>query len=104
MTAESRSITIVNGTDSVLNHAVSTPATNAMTPTQNNWLGENCAPRESVIGTGYAAATTDEAPIDPANWWVRKAGAEQQEYMIWVFTDLLVSSYQTGGSEGGEGS
>lgn len=32
----------------------------------------------------------------------RKAGAEQQEYMIWTFSDLLISSYQTGGSEGQE--
>jgi type VI secretion system secreted protein Hcp len=28
----------------------------------------------------------------------RKAGKEQQEYYIWKFTDVLVSSYQTGGS------
>ena len=28
----------------------------------------------------------------------RKAGKEQQEYLKWTFTDLLVSSYQTGGS------
>lgn len=31
----------------------------------------------------------------------RKAGKEQQEYMKWTFTDLLVSSYQTGGSGNG---
>jgi type VI secretion system secreted protein Hcp len=30
----------------------------------------------------------------------RKAGKEQQEYMKVTFTDLLVSSYQTGGSGG----
>ena len=28
----------------------------------------------------------------------RKAGKEQQEFLIWTFSDLLVSSYQTGGS------
>ncbi len=28
----------------------------------------------------------------------RKAGKDQQEYLKWTFTDLLVSSYQTGGS------
>ena len=27
----------------------------------------------------------------------RKAGKDQQEYLKWTFTDLLVSSYQTGG-------
>jgi type VI secretion system secreted protein Hcp len=32
----------------------------------------------------------------------RKAGKEQQEYMTIKFSDLLVSSYQTGGSEGDE--
>jgi len=30
----------------------------------------------------------------------RKAGKEQQEFLKWTFTDLLVSSYQTGGSSG----
>ena len=30
----------------------------------------------------------------------RKAGGEQQEYLIVTFTDLLISSYQTGGSSG----
>lgn len=30
----------------------------------------------------------------------RKAGKEQQEYLKWTMTDLLVSSYQTGGSAG----
>lgn len=29
---------------------------------------------------------------------VRKAGKEQQEYLKWTFSDLLISSYQTGGS------
>jgi type VI secretion system secreted protein Hcp len=32
----------------------------------------------------------------------RKAGKDQQEFLIYKFTDLLVSSYQTGGSEGGD--
>ncbi|HYE73626.1 MAG TPA: type VI secretion system tube protein Hcp [Blastocatellia bacterium] len=32
---------------------------------------------------------------------VRKAGGEQQEYLKVTFTDLLVSSYQTGGSSHG---
>jgi len=31
----------------------------------------------------------------------RKAGKEQQEYLKWTFSDLLVSSYQTGGSDQG---
>ena len=32
----------------------------------------------------------------------RKAGKEQQEYLIIKMSDVLVSSYQTGGSEGGD--
>jgi type VI secretion system secreted protein Hcp len=32
----------------------------------------------------------------------RKAGKEQQEYMKWTFSDVLVSSYQTGGSANGD--
>ena len=32
----------------------------------------------------------------------RKAGKDQQEYLIVKFTDLIVSSYQTGGSSHGE--
>jgi type VI secretion system secreted protein Hcp len=28
----------------------------------------------------------------------RKAGKDQQEYLQWTFTDLIISSYQTGGS------
>jgi type VI secretion system secreted protein Hcp len=32
----------------------------------------------------------------------RKAGTEQQEFLIYTFSDLLVSSYQTGGSGHGD--
>jgi type VI secretion system secreted protein Hcp len=32
----------------------------------------------------------------------RKAGKEQQEYLKWNFDDLLISSYQTGGSGHGD--
>jgi type VI secretion system secreted protein Hcp len=32
----------------------------------------------------------------------RKAGKEQQEFLKWTFSDLLVSSYQTGGSSHGD--
>jgi type VI secretion system secreted protein Hcp len=30
----------------------------------------------------------------------RKAGKAQQEYLTWTFSDVLVSSYQTSGSDG----
>ncbi len=32
---------------------------------------------------------------------IRKAGGEQQVFVEWKFTDLLISSYHTGGSGGG---
>jgi type VI secretion system secreted protein Hcp len=32
----------------------------------------------------------------------RKAGKEQQEYLKWTFGDLVISSYQTGGSGGAD--
>jgi type VI secretion system secreted protein Hcp len=38
--------------------------------------------------------------IKEAQLTCRKAGGEQQEYMTIKFTDLLISSYQTGGSNG----
>ena len=41
--------------------------------------------------------------IKSAKLTCRKAGKEQQEYLTWTFSDLLVSSYQTGGSNSGEG-
>jgi type VI secretion system secreted protein Hcp len=31
---------------------------------------------------------------------VRKAGKDQQDYLKWTLTDVLVSSYQTGGGQG----
>lgn len=38
--------------------------------------------------------------IKSAKLTCRKAGGEQQEYMTMTFSDLLISSYQTGGSSG----
>ena len=32
----------------------------------------------------------------------RKAGKDQQEFLTWTFSDLLVTGYQTGGAEGGD--
>ena len=32
----------------------------------------------------------------------RKAGKGQQEFLTWTFSDVLVSGYQTGDSEGGD--
>jgi len=38
--------------------------------------------------------------IPKATLTCRKAGKEQQEFLVIKFTDLLISSYQTGGSNG----
>jgi type VI secretion system secreted protein Hcp len=42
------------------------------------------------------------AHIPKATLTCRKAGGKQEEYLKVVFTDLLVSSYQTGGSAHGD--
>jgi type VI secretion system secreted protein Hcp len=39
--------------------------------------------------------------IKQATLTARKAGKEQQEFLVFKFTDILISSYQVGGSEGG---
>jgi type VI secretion system secreted protein Hcp len=38
--------------------------------------------------------------VSSAKLICRKAGGQQREYMTWTLTDVLVSSYQAGGSEG----
>jgi type VI secretion system secreted protein Hcp len=45
----------------------------------------------------FLACATGEH-IKKAELVCRKAGKEQQEYLKWTFSDLLVTSYQTGGS------
>jgi type VI secretion system secreted protein Hcp len=40
--------------------------------------------------------------IASATLTCRKAGTTQQEFLKWDFTDLLISSYQTGGSAHGD--
>jgi type VI secretion system secreted protein Hcp len=40
--------------------------------------------------------------IKMATLYCRKAGKEQQEYMNYKFSDILISSYQTGGSHSAE--
>ena len=40
--------------------------------------------------------------IKKANLFVRKAGTEQQDYYVIKLEDVLISSYQSGGSEGSQ--
>ena len=47
-------------------------------------------------------ACSNGSHIKEALLTCRKAGKEQQEYLKVKFTDLLVSSFQTGGSSGAE--
>jgi type VI secretion system secreted protein Hcp len=49
-----------------------------------------------------AKACATGTHIDSAVLVCRKAGGGQQEFLKITFTDFLVSSYQTGGSSGGE--
>ena len=45
-------------------------------------------------------ACAEGAKVKTAVLVARKAGKEQQEYLTYKFTDVLISSYQTGGSQG----
>ncbi|BDC48596.1 type VI secretion protein [Bryobacterales bacterium F-183] len=40
--------------------------------------------------------------IPSAELHIRKAGGDQQVFVTWKFTDILISSYQTGGSGGSD--
>lgn len=53
---------------------------------------------KSSVVLFQACATGKHFPT--ATITVRKAGGGQQEYMVIKFTDLLVSSYQSGGTSG----
>jgi type VI secretion system secreted protein Hcp len=52
------------------------------------------------IGLMKACATGQH--IKGATLSARKAGKQQQEYLVLKFDDVLISSYQTGASEGGD--
>jgi type VI secretion system secreted protein Hcp len=56
--------------------------------------------RASVASPNLMAACAVGQHIKSAILTVRKAGTEQQEYYIVKLSDTLVSSYQSGGSEG----
>ncbi len=49
----------------------------------------------------FLACATGEH-IKSATLTCRKAGKTQQEFLKWKFTDLLISSYNTGGSGGAD--
>jgi type VI secretion system secreted protein Hcp len=55
---------------------------------------------KASIGLMSACATGKH--IKEATLSARKAGKQQQEYLFLKFRDVLISSYQTGGSEGGD--
>jgi len=55
---------------------------------------------KASVGLMKACATGEH--IKSATLTARKAGKDQQEYLTINFTDVLVSSYQTGGSEHGD--
>jgi type VI secretion system secreted protein Hcp len=49
----------------------------------------------------FLACATGEH-FKKAQLFCRKAGKQQETYLTWTFTDLMVSSYQTGGSAGSD--
>ncbi len=55
---------------------------------------------KASVGLMEACATGEH--IKSATLTARKAGKDQQDYLMIKFTDILVSSYQTGGSEQGD--
>lgn len=57
-------------------------------------------PTNSASPKLFLACATGEH-IKSALLTCRKAGGEQQEYLKWSFTELLISSYQTGGHTAG---
>jgi type VI secretion system secreted protein Hcp len=52
------------------------------------------------VGLMRACATGEH--IKQATLTARKAGKEQQDYLTFKFSDVLISSFETGGSEGSE--
>jgi type VI secretion system secreted protein Hcp len=59
--------------------------------------------RTNRAGPQLAKACATGQHIKLATLTVRKAGKGQQEYLVFKFHDLLISSYQTGGAEGTDG-
>lgn len=60
-----------------------------------HFVMQNCKASPKLM---LACATGEH--IKEATLFCRKAGGKQEEYMTVKMTDLLVSSFQTGGSEG----
>ena len=58
--------------------------------------------RQSRASPQLAKACATGQHIKLATLTARKAGKGQQEYLTFKFYDLLISSYQTGGSEGAD--
>ena len=58
--------------------------------------------RLNRASTELAKACATGEHIKEAILTARKAGKDQQEYLTFKFYDILVSSYQTGGSEGSD--
>lgn len=58
--------------------------------------------KASVAGPNLMLACATGKHIKKAVLSVRKAGGKQEEYYIITMTDCLISSFQSGGSEGGD--
>ncbi|HEY6401057.1 MAG TPA: type VI secretion system tube protein Hcp [Blastocatellia bacterium] len=60
----------------------------------------HCVSRVSQAGPKLMLACATGEHISKATVTFRKAGKEQQEYLVITLTDCLVSSYQLGGTSG----
>jgi type VI secretion system secreted protein Hcp len=58
--------------------------------------------RQNAASVGLMRVCATGEHIKSATLSARKAGKEGQEYLTFKFYDVLVSSFQTGGSEGGD--
>ena len=53
-------------------------------------------------GGAYAATQINGKHLKEAKLTCRKAGGKQENFLVVTMSDVLISSYQTGGSQGGE--
>ena len=63
----------------------------------------NFATRVSKASPKLFLACATGQHFKEAKLTARKAGKGQQEFLTWTFSDVLVSSYQTAGSDGDDG-
>ena len=61
-----------------------------------------CESRVSDLGISLWSSAVARLGVSFSMAVIRKAGKEQQEYLEITFSDVMISSYQLGGSGGGD--